>query len=105
MQAQGRLDAELLKDGTVFKYIGQYIQANPTPGRSASNPSPLPTTRDLQRFWHEEKSPHLQHQNKNDSFRYIFVSCKGTSSTAMIFSLLIQKLQTDYQKEIITKIS
>ena len=43
-----RLDAELLKDGTVFKYIGQYIQANPSPGRSASNPSPLPTTGDLQ---------------------------------------------------------
>ena len=42
-----RLDAELLKDGTVFKYIGQYIQANPTKGK-ASKESDLPSTGDLQ---------------------------------------------------------
>jgi len=42
-----RLDAELLKDGTVFKYIGQYIQGNPTQGRSRSD-SDLLTTGDLQ---------------------------------------------------------
>jgi len=42
-----RLDAELLKDGTVFKYIGQYIQGNPTPGRSRSD-SDLLSTGDLQ---------------------------------------------------------
>merc|ERR1719210_2192521 len=34
-----RLDAELMKDGTVFKYIGQYIQANPTLGKHESMPS------------------------------------------------------------------
>ena len=34
-----RLDAELLKDGTVFKYIGQYIQANPTLGKHDAMPS------------------------------------------------------------------
>ena len=34
-----RLDAELLKDGTVFKYIGQYIQANPTLGKHDTMPS------------------------------------------------------------------
>merc|ERR1719195_2404810 len=42
-----RLDSELLKDGTVFKYIGQYIQGNPTQGRSRSD-SDLLTTGDLQ---------------------------------------------------------
>eukprot|EP00092_Neocalanus_flemingeri_P031451 GFUD01034157.1.p1 GENE.GFUD01034157.1~~GFUD01034157.1.p1 ORF type:complete len:1343 (+),score=442.59 GFUD01034157.1:145-4173(+) len=42
-----RLDSELLKDGTVFKYIGQYIQGNPTQGRSRSE-SDLLTTGDLQ---------------------------------------------------------
>merc|ERR1719210_1652362 len=42
-----RLDSELLKDGTVFKYIGQYIQGNPTPGRSRSE-SELPSTGDVQ---------------------------------------------------------
>jgi len=42
-----RLDSELLKDGTVFKYIGQYIQGNPTQGRSRSE-SELLSTGDLQ---------------------------------------------------------
>jgi len=42
-----RLDSELLKDGTVFKYIGQYIQGNPTQGRSRSD-SDLLSTGDLQ---------------------------------------------------------
>merc|ERR1719228_734431 len=42
-----RLDSELMKDGTVFKYIGQYIQGNPTQGRSRSD-SDLLTTGDLQ---------------------------------------------------------
>ena len=32
-KSKDRLDAELLKDGTVFKYIGQFIQANPTLGK------------------------------------------------------------------------
>merc|ERR1719244_1638220 len=48
-----RLDSELLKDGTVFKYIGQYIQANPFQERVARksttpSESELPTTNDLQ---------------------------------------------------------
>ena len=44
-----RLDAELLKDGTVFKYIGQYIQANPTKGKASnSKESDMPSTGDLQ---------------------------------------------------------
>merc|ERR1719499_1229902 len=43
-----RLDAELLKDGTIFKYIGQYIQANPTIGKMASGNETMPSTNDLQ---------------------------------------------------------
>ena len=44
-----RLDSELLKDGSIFKYIGQYIQANPTKGKaSSSKESELPSTDDLQ---------------------------------------------------------
>ena len=44
-----RLDAELLKDGSVFKYIGQYIQANPTKGKASnSKDQDLPSTGDLQ---------------------------------------------------------
>ena len=69
MQAQGRLDAELLKDGTVFKYIGQYIQANLTPGWSASNPSPLPTTRDIQSILQavEHNEPELAEPSETES--------------------------------------
>jgi len=44
-----RLDSELLKDGAVFKYIGQYIQANPTKGKASNSKEPdLPSTGDLQ---------------------------------------------------------
>ena len=43
-----RVDAELLKDGTVFKYIGQYIQGNPTMGKISSNGEVIPSSGDLQ---------------------------------------------------------
>ena len=46
-QPRDRLDYELLKDGTVFKYIGQYIQGNPIQGRSRAE-SELLSTGDLQ---------------------------------------------------------
>jgi hypothetical protein len=46
-QPRDRLDYELLKDGTVFKYIGQYIQGNPIQGRSRAV-SELLSTGDLQ---------------------------------------------------------
>ena len=34
-----RLDAELLRDGAVFRYIGQYIQGNPCGGRMSVTPT------------------------------------------------------------------
>merc|ERR1719410_2112630 len=43
-----RLDAELLKDGAIFKYIGQYIQGNPGGGRMANSNENGPSTGDLQ---------------------------------------------------------
>jgi len=44
-----RLDAELLREGSVFRYIGQYIQGNPA-GRckSSSPPAELPSALELQ---------------------------------------------------------
>jgi len=57
-----RLDAELLKDGTIFKYIGQYIQGNPTMGKMASSSETMPSTNDLQSILE-----HVTNSNSNSA--------------------------------------
>jgi hypothetical protein len=64
---QDKLDADLLLDGTVFKYIGEYIQANPfqmnktrrLSSADSAAPSaiqPLPSNNDLQNILQYAKS-------------------------------------------------
>jgi len=63
-----RLDAELLQDGTIFKYIGQYIQGNPYQERvarkSTTPTNELPTTNDLQSILQHFNLPNVDKAEK-----------------------------------------